>query len=161
MKDYVLERRVWLPRRRADVFEFFADAHNLALVSPPSARPHWLVTPPPLAAGAVLDFRVRLWGLPVRWRVMIREWDRPYRFVDVQLWGPFARWEHRHRFAEGPPPAGEAGEPGTGTWVEDRVTYRLPLGLLGGVAHTLGAGRQIAALFEYREARLRELFGRA
>ena len=34
----------------------------------------------------------------MRWRVMVREFDPPYRFVDVQLWGPFARWEHRHRF---------------------------------------------------------------
>ena len=44
-----------------------------------------------------------LLGWPIRWRVMIREFDPPYRFVDVQLWGPFARWEHRHRFVAGPP----------------------------------------------------------
>jgi ligand-binding SRPBCC domain-containing protein len=105
MPDHILERRVWLPRPRPEVFEFFADAANLSLIQPPWARPRWLAPPPRLAAGAVLDFRVP--GLPIAWRVMIREFDPPYRFVDVQLRGPFARWEHRHRFLEGP-----AYEPG-------------------------------------------------
>ena len=67
----------------------------------------------------------------MRWRVMVREFDPPYRFVDVQLWGPFARWEHRHRFDRAAA-ARRPGGPGiTGTWVKDRVTYRLPLGALG------------------------------
>src|SRR5262245_19329886 len=155
MKDQVLLRRVWLPRCRTEVFDFFADPKNLALVSPPAARPRWLRPPPPLTAGAVLDFRARAWGIPVRWRLMIREWDRPYRFIAVQLWGPFARWEHRHRFSEGPSSDGDGGE--LGTWVEDRITYQMPLGALGVLAHRLAAGRQIRSLFEYREARLREL----
>ncbi len=84
MIDHVLERRFWVPRPRPEVFEFFADPRSLALVHPPRARLRWLAPPPAaLAAGAVLDFSVRLLGLPVRWRVMIREFDRPYRFVDV------------------------------------------------------------------------------
>jgi ligand-binding SRPBCC domain-containing protein len=151
MADYILERRVWLSRPRAVVFEFFADPRNLEQLHPAWARPRWL-TPPParLAAGAVLDFRVA--RLPGRWRVIVREFDAPYRFVDVQLNGPFARWEHRHRFTEGA--EGEGG-----TWVEDRVTYQLPLGPLGRLAHGLGAGRRVRALFEYRDRRLRELLG--
>jgi ligand-binding SRPBCC domain-containing protein len=151
MADYILERRVWLSRPRAVVFEFFADPRNLEQLHPAWARPRWL-TPPParLAAGAVLDFRVA--RLPGRWRVIIREFDAPYRFVDAQLNGPFARWEHRHRFTEGA--EGEGG-----TWVEDRVTYQLPLGPLGRLAHGLGAGTRVRALFDYRDRRLRELLG--
>jgi ligand-binding SRPBCC domain-containing protein len=149
MADYVMERRVWLPRPRPEVFAFFADPANLALVNPPGSGFAWLAPPPAsLAAGAVLDFRVRLGGVPVRWRVFVREFDPPSRFVDAQLWGPFARWEHRHVFVEGPP------EGPVGTWVEDRVTYRLPGGALGRMAHRLGAGRRIARVFEYRERRL-------
>jgi len=156
MADYVLERRLWLPRLRPEVFAFFADVRNLALVNPPWARLRWLSPPPgTLSAGAVIDFSVRVAGLPARWRVFIRECDPPYRFVDVQIWGPFARWEHRHRFHEGPPPPGIAGV--RGTWVEDRVTYRLPLGPLGRVAHALGVKRRITGLFDHRERRLREL----
>ena len=158
MADYVLERRLWLPRPRPEVFAFFADVRNLELVNPPSARLKWLSPPPEtLSAGAVINFSVRLVGLPVRWRVFIREFDPPYRFVDVEIWGPFARWEHRHRFGEGPAPDGIAGS--AGTWVEDRVTYRLPLGPLGRAAHALGVKRQIAGLFAYRERRLSELLG--
>ncbi|HTI55826.1 MAG TPA: SRPBCC family protein [Verrucomicrobiae bacterium] len=153
MPDHILERRVWLPRPRPEVFDFFADAGNLSIVQPPWARPRWLAPPPPrLAAGAVLDFRVR-W-LPIAWRVMIREFDAPYRFVDVQLRGPFARWEHRHRFIVGPGAGNESG-----TWVEDRVTYRFPAGAVGRLVHALGGGRRLRGLFDYRDRRLRERFG--
>ncbi len=159
MADHILERRFWLPRPRPEVFDFFADPRSLVALNPPSARLTWLAAPPDrLAAGSVLDFSVRVTGVPLRWRVMVREFDPPYRFVDAQLWGPFARWEHRHRFAEGPERNGAAGP--LGTWVEDRVTYRLPLGPLGHVAHALAFGRRIAAVFEYRESRVRELLSR-
>ena len=162
MADHILERRVWLPRPRPEVFDFFADVANLPGIQPPWARPRWLASPPPrLAAGAVLDFRVP--GLPMAWRVMIREFDRPYRFVDVQLRGPFARWEHRHRFVEGPranlPDWGNVPDGASGTWVEDRVTYRFPAGAVGRLAHALGGGRRLRGLFDYRDRRLRERFG--
>jgi len=156
MPDHILERRVWLPRPRPEVFDFFADVANLPGIQPPWARPRWLASPPPrLAAGALLDFRVP--GLPMAWRVMIREFDPPYRFVDVQLRGPFARWEHRHRFVEGPRADQPGGAPGT--WVEDRVTYRFPAGAIGRLAHALGGGSRLRALFDYRDRRLRERFG--
>src|SRR5258705_8410731 len=150
MADYVLERRMWLPRPRADVFAFFADPRNLTRVTPRSGGFRWVTPPPPmLAASAVLEFRTRMLGVSLRWRVFVREYDPPYRFVDAQLWGPFARWEHRHRFLEGPET--ETGSV-PGTWVEDRVTYSLPWGPLGRAAHALCAGRRIAALFAFRDA---------
>ena len=156
MPDHVLERRVWLPRPRPEVFEFFADPRNLSRVQPAWARPRWRAAPPTrLAAGAVLDFCVP--ALPGAWRVIIREFDPPYRFVDAQLRGRFARWEHRHRFVEGPAEDEPAAAPGT--WVEDRVTYRLPLGVLGRVAHAVGVGRRLRRLFDYRDRRLQELLG--
>ena len=156
MADHILERRLWLPRPRPEVFEFFADPENLSRAYPSWARPRWLAPPPArLDAGAVLDFRVP--ALPVAWRVMVREWDAPHRFVDVQLRGPFARWEHRHRFVEGDR-EGRVGD-AAGTWVEDRVTYRLPGAALGRLAHALGAGGRVRALFEHRDRCLRELFG--
>lgn len=158
MADYVLERRMWLPRPRPDVFAFFADPANLTRVTVPRGGLHWLTPPPPtLAAGAILDFSTRVLGLPVRWRVFVREFDPPYRFVDAQILGPFARWEHRHRFLEGPLEDGKEGP--MGTWVEDRVTYRLPLGPLGRLGHAFGGGRKIARAFDWRERRLRELLG--
>ena len=170
-----MTRRVWLPRPRSEVFAFLADPRNLPAVNPPSTGLRWLATPPGvLAAGALLDFSVRAFLLRVRWRVMIREFDPPYRFVDVQLRGPFRRWEHLHRCVEGPesdvPDAGPGeadvrrdgkGKRPLGTWVIDRVTYGLPFGTLGLLAHALAVRHQIAAAFDYRGRRLREIFSAA
>lgn len=149
MADYILESRVWLARTRAEVFAFFADSSHLLLITPPAFRLRLVGDPRALSTGAVLDMRLQWLGVPIRWRAFIREWDPPYRFVDVQVRGPYARWEHRHRFLE----------EGGGTWVEDRVTYRLPFGPLGRAAHALVVRRQIAALWRYRTRRLGELVG--
>lgn len=149
MADHILESRVWIPRPREEVFPFFADPRSVAGLDPPWLRFTLLSPlPDPLAAGAVLDFRIRWLGLPLRWRVLIREYDPPYRFVNVQVRGPYARWEHRHMFHA------DKG----GTWVEDRITYRLPLGPLGQLAHSLGVGRQLRGIFDHRRRRLEEIF---
>src|SRR3990172_6495389 len=100
MADYVLEFRVWLPRPREEVFPFFADPRNLARLDPPRLGVQLLSPPPtPLAAGTVFDFRIRWLGIPLRWRVLIREYDPPYRFVDVHRRrappGAGARQNHR------------------------------------------------------------------
>ena len=149
MADYVLEHRVWLARPRAEVFAFFADPANLAHLTPRSLGLRILDAPAALATGAVIDLRVAWLGVPVRWRAFIREWDPPFRFVDVQVRGPYARWEHRHRFLQ----------EGGATCVEDRVTYRLPAGPVGRLAHALLVGPQIRALWRYRTERLAALVG--
>jgi ligand-binding SRPBCC domain-containing protein len=147
MADHVLETRFWLARPRAEVFAFFADPANLARVSPPALRLRLLTPGVTLAAGAVLDFRIAWLGLPLRWRAYIREFDPPYRFVDVQVRGPWARWEHRHRFLD----------EGGGTWVEDRVTYRLPLGPVGGAMHRALVQGQLRRAWAFRQARVAQL----
>lgn len=150
MPDHVLESRVWVEASRPRVFAFFDDPSNLARLSPPSLR-FELLTPGPIimGPGTVLDYRVRWLGLRLSGRAFIREYDPPVRFVDVQLRGPYRRWEHRHLFLEA----------SGGTWVEDRVTYALPLGPLGTAAHALVVKRQLERLWEYRREKLAELFG--
>jgi len=148
MADHVHESRVWLARPRPEVFAFFAEPTVLERLTPPAFRLRLVNRDVTMTAGAVLEFRLRWLGMvPLRWRAFVREWDPPFRFVDVQVRGPYARWEHRHRFLE----------EGGGTWVEDRVTYRLPLGPLGRVAHALLVKRQLRELWEYRHRQLAEL----
>jgi ligand-binding SRPBCC domain-containing protein len=148
MADHVFESRVWLARPRSEVFAFFAEAASLERLTPPAFRLRLLNPGVTMTTGAVLDFRLRWLGIvPLRWRAFVREWDPPFRFVDVQVRGPYARWEHRHRFLE----------EGGGTWVEDRVTYRLPLGVLGRAAHALVVERQLRELWAYRHQQLAEL----
>jgi len=144
----VLERRQWLPLALDQTFAFFAEPENLPRITPP-----WLgfriLTPRPLrmARGLRIDYRVRVLGVPVRWRSLISVYDPPHRFCDVQLAGPYRRWEHTHRFqAEG-----------GGTLVHDRVVYDPPLGPLGGALDALLIRRQLDAIFGYRRERIAAL----
>ncbi len=149
MADFIVESRLWLPKPRAEVFAFLADPVNLPSVMPPSLGVRLVTSPPAMAAGAVFDLRLAWLGVPLRWRAFVREYDPPVRFLDVQVRGPYARWEHRHLFLVA----------GDGTRVEDRVVYRLPFGPLGRLAHALLVGHQLGRLWAHRRERIGELLG--
>ena len=149
MADFIVESRMWLPKPRTEVFAFFADPVNVPSVMPPSLRVRLGAAPPAMAAGAVFDLRLVWLGVPLRWRAFVREYDPPVRFLDVQVRGPYARWEHRHLFLVD----------GEGTRVEERVVYRLPFGPLGRLAHTVLVGRQLKTLWAYRRQRIGHALG--
>jgi ligand-binding SRPBCC domain-containing protein len=148
--DHILEQRLVIGRPRPEVFAFFADPTRARRLMPAWIRVTLLSeTGQEVGAGTVLDYRVACLGLPFAWRTFVREFDPPFRFLDVQLRGPFARWEHRHRFqAEG-----------DGTLMEDRLVYRLPLGLVGWTAHTVALRHLMAAAWRRRRERIGELVG--
>ena len=145
---YVLERRQRreLPVQRA--FEFYAQARNLAVITPP-----WMgfdvITPGPIEMrpGVLIDYRLKLHGVPVRWRTRIVVWEPPLRFIDVQVRGPYALWEHTHTFE----PDGEHA-----VLIGDRVRYALPLGPLGQIAHAAFVKRDLKRVFDYRERAVAE-----
>ncbi len=135
-----------LPRPLTEVFAFFADAGNLDRLTPP-----WLhfeiLTPQPIEmkVGALIDYRLRLRGLPIRWQSEISDWNPPYRFVDEQRRGPYQLWHHTHEFAE----------VDGGTAVRDIVRYRVPGGVL---ADVLFVRRDLRKIFGYRQEKLAALF---
>ena len=137
---------LWLPRNRDEVFPFFADARNLSEITPPWVQ-FQVVTPAPIVMqpGTLIDYRIRVHGLPIRWRTEITEWNPPHRFVDVQLRGPYSLWHHTHTFEE------KDG----GTLCSDNVTYR-PRG--GAIIHRLFVRKDVERIFAYRRKRLLELF---
>ena len=150
MADVFFESWVWVGRNRPEVFEFLANPENIPCLTPPWLGAHLLAPRPPrMSAGAVFDYRIRWLGVPIAVRMFVREYDPPVRFLDVQVRGPCARWEHRHMFLE------EAG----GTRVEDRLVYRLPLGPLGRLAERVVVGPQLERIWRYRNSVIAERLG--
>lgn len=139
-----------MPLSLDEAFSFFADASNLEAITPPWLR-FRILTPQPivLGEGALIDYRLRLHRAPVRWRTRIERWEPALCFVDRQIDGPFALWEHMHAFEEQT----------AGTLIRDRVEYRMPFGAAGRLAHGLFVGRDLERIFDYRRDALARLLG--
>jgi ligand-binding SRPBCC domain-containing protein len=145
-----LERTQWIPRPLEETFVFFSNASNLELITPKFLNFHIETTGRlEVRAGTLIDYRLRLYGIPLRWRTAIEEFEPMRRFVDVQLRGPYRLWRHTHEFAA----------ENNGTRMTDRVDYQLPLGPLGSIAHSLFVHRTLERIFDYRRQRIEELLG--
>lgn len=142
----------WVPRRPEEVFPFFADAHNLEKITPDFLRFRVRdVTPKELGAGTVIDYKLSLRGLPIRWRSVIESWEPGRGFVDRQTRGPYRTWHHTHEF-----------EPARGgTIIRDRVRYEVPLGALGEIVAGGLVRRDVERIFEFRRDKVTEMFGGA
>lgn len=143
--DYELETEIVIPCPIMDVFEFFAQPENLETITPP-----WLnfkiITPGPIVmqAGALIDYQLKLHGIPLRWRTEITEWVPGERFVDTQLKGPYHLWRHLHTFEEHT----------DGTLARDHVTYSVYGGAL---INRLFVQGDVERIFKYRLERLKTL----
>ena len=147
MTEHSFQAELWLPRRREEVFPFFADAQTLETITPPWLK-FQICTPTPIVMrpGALIDYRIRLRGLPLRWRTEIEVWDPPLRFVDNQVRGPYRRWHHTHTFEE------RDG----GTLCRDEVRYAV---FGGSLVNRFFVRPDIERIFAYRQEQLRKRFG--
>ena len=139
----------WIDRPVEAVFAFFADAKNLETITPP-----WMgfqvtgMSTPQIQQGTLIDYRLKVHGVPMSWRTLIEEWEPNRRFVDNQLRGPYSRWHHTHSFH---PVNG-------GTLMRDRVLYRLPLGVAGRTAAHWKVRRDVEEIFRFRKQKIETLF---
>lgn len=149
MAEYILERKQIIARARAEVFEFFADAGNLERITPPELN-FQIITAQPIdiKKGALIDYRLKLRGLPITWKTEITEWNPPHEFVDSALKSPYKQWIHLHTFEE--------NENGA-TIMKDRVRYRLPFEPLGNLAHWY-VKKELEYIFDYRYKVIEEIF---
>lgn len=150
MTVHRLERRQYLDHPLDAVFAFFAEARNLERITPP-----WLsfevvrTEPAQMQVGTLIDYRLRVHRVPLRWTSRIEEWEPGHGFVDRQLRGPYSLWHHRHRFESA----------GSGTVVRDEVDYALPLGRLGDLAHPLFVRRDLERIFAFRQEAVQRALG--
>ncbi|MCY4578751.1 MAG: SRPBCC family protein [Chloroflexi bacterium] len=146
MRTFTLTNELWLPQPPAEIFPFFADASNLERLTPPSLR-FRILTPPPIemAVGTLIDYRIRLRGIPMRWQSEITEWQPPHRFVDEQRRGPYRQWIHEHTFTS------QDG----GTLARDIVQYAV---LGGSIIQRLFVAPELRRIFDYRNATLENYF---
>lgn len=151
MGEHILTRSLEIDLPRETVFDFFADAGNLEKITPLELNFH-IVTPQPIKIerGTLIDYNLRLHGIPMSWQTEITVWDPPYEFVDTQLRGPYSKWVHRHTFTELGPDR---------TLVEDEVRYRLPLEPLGDLAHFI-IRSQLNRIFDHRQLKVAELLAK-
>jgi ligand-binding SRPBCC domain-containing protein len=151
MRIHILQREQHLRGATPEqVFPFFADARNLEAITPPLLR-FRVVTPDPIEmrVGTLIQYRLRLHGLPLSWLTSIQAWEPPHRFADVQIRGPYALWHHTHTFT----PTAE------GTVMRDTVRYAIGFGPLGELADRLLVQRDLRAIFDFRAQQVARMLG--
>ncbi|MEM8549528.1 MAG: SRPBCC family protein [Verrucomicrobiota bacterium] len=136
-----------LPLPIDQVFAFFSKAENLERITPASLG-FKILTPLPIEMrqDAIIDYKISLQGIPMRWRTLIPVWQPPYEFVDEQIKGPYKTWIHRHSFEN----------LGGRTKMTDYVRYELPFTPLGDLAYPL-IKKQVTEIFEHRNKKIPEL----
>ena len=150
-KTYRLEQSQLIPESREKVFDFFSDAFNLQALTPTFLN-FKILTPAPIdiQSGTLIDYKISLFGIPMKWKTRIERFERNVAFVDTQIKGPYSLWHHTHTFEDVP----------DGTLMRDIVLYRLPFGVLGTIAHFFFVRRTLNRIFAHRYDALERLLGR-
>lgn len=150
--EHILEAEQFIARPVAEVFKFFCDENNLEILTPEFLNFKVLgKSTPTIQEGTLIDYKLSLHGIPLRWRTKIESWNPENSFVDTQLKGPYKLWHHTHTF--------EAKD--GGTMAKDRVRFRLPFGPLGNFVVRVFVRRNVQKIFEYRTQKIGQIFSQA
>jgi ligand-binding SRPBCC domain-containing protein len=151
MKVYLLMREIYIRKPLSEVFSFFNRPENLAIITPKKLG-FKIYTPTPIKMekGTLIDYTIKILGFTFHWRTLITTYESPICFVDEQLTGPYAFWNHQHTFSEY----------NEGTLMKDMVHYALPLGYIGILAHEFFVKKQINYIFDYRTKIINDLFSK-
>ncbi len=150
-KNLILELHQWLPKNQGEVWDFFSDEMNLEKITP--AQLNFKVlgkSTNNIETGTLIDYKLKLHGIPVKWRTKITDWEPVTTFVDMQLKGPYKKWHHTHEFKK----------MSEGTLMVDRVLYKLPLGWIGAFFGYLLIKWDLKKIFEYRRKASKDFFSK-
>ena len=145
IEGFGMQERLFVYRSRIEapastVFQWHARSGAFERLSPPWEKVQLIAESGGIAPGGRKEVGMRLGPLKLKWVAQHGESIPGREFTDTQLEGPFARWEHLHRF-----------EPGTpGCTLEDRVQYALPFGVLGDLVARRAVQHRLSSLFAYR-----------
>ena len=148
---YSLKKKQFLPIDLNSAWDFFSNPHNLKVITPDYMQFNILsdLKSGEFYPGMIIEYRIRpVANIPIYWATEISQIIDKQLFVDEQRFGIYSFWHHKHLFKE------VVG----GTEMEDIVHYKLPLGFIGKIAHSLFVKKQLEAIFTYRENKLKELF---
>lgn len=152
MNIYTLQKTTYMPISIEQAWDFFSLASNLEKITPKELDFRIIAKPdvPRIFSGMRIQYKVRpLLNIAVKWETEIREVDAPFKYMDKQLKGPYALWEHTHLFEEVP----------GGVKMTDTVSYALPLGWLGVFMRNIVVKKKLEEIFTYREKVVKDLFG--
>lgn len=143
MKVHVFKREMIIPVSVSEAWDFFSDPRNLKKITPPEMNFKILTKnlPDRIYSGLLIKYSLTpVFGIKANWVTEIKNVKENEFFIDQQLEGPYALWEHKHSFI----PCKE------GTMMKDEVRYALPLSFLGDIAHLLFVRKKLEAIFNYR-----------
>jgi ligand-binding SRPBCC domain-containing protein len=142
--------RQFIPQNQNEVFKFFSNENNLERLTPPFLNFKVLKkSTPEIQNSTLIDYSLKIHGMPVKWKTEILNWKPPVSFIDQQLRGPYKKWHHTHSFES------FAG----GTLMTDRVIYKLPFGFIGQLAAGCMVEGDIKKIFNYRRQEIINVFG--
>jgi len=153
MKSFHLTFKQNLPISLAEAWAFFSSPLNLAEITPSDMAfkvTSDLTTQDKMYPGMIITYKVSpIAGIHLNWMTEITQVAHEKYFIDEQRFGPFKFWHHQHHFKAIP----------NGVEMTDLLTYGLPLGFLGQIAHGLFVSKRLKEIFTYRENKTIELFG--
>ena len=131
----------YVPKKVDEIFPFFSAAENLETITPPSLSfKIEKVSTAQIQKGTLIDYKLKIRGVPVKWRTEIAAWEPGKYFVDQQLKGPYKLWHHTHDFKN----------LGPGTLMTDVVRYKSPMGFMGWIVAGALVKSEISGIFNYR-----------
>jgi ligand-binding SRPBCC domain-containing protein len=148
---YEIHTRQKLPISKQEAWEFLSDPKNLQEIMPDEMGFEIMSgADRKMFTGQLLQYKVTpLPGFNTRWVTEITHVEKPDYFVDIQLYGPYSLWHHKHFIHE------IEG----GVEIEDLVHYKIPFGILGRMMHPLLVKPKLNEIFKAREAKMVEKFG--
>ncbi|WP_462281321.1 SRPBCC family protein [Salinivirga cyanobacteriivorans] len=147
---YTLETTQMLNTNIDKAWKLLSDPKNLEKITP--SEMNFTITSEgiePMYAGQIISYKVTPFaGLRSNWITEITHVREKEYFVDEQRFGPYKMWHHEHRIAPHE----------NGILMTDKISYKLPFGFLGKIAHPLIVKKQLTKIFQYREQVLNEMF---